>query len=91
MSANSRDLDQAAAEPGATLLLNAREAARLAGISEPSWWRHHAAGLVPDAVKIGRSTRWRRVGWTRCCRRLMLRPTLFLWTLHRRAPWPMRR
>ncbi len=60
MSANSRDLDQAAAEPGATLLLNAREAARLAGISEPSWWRHHAAGLVPDAVKIGRSTRWRR-------------------------------
>jgi len=41
------------------LLLRACEAARLCGISLPSWWRLVAAAKVPAAIKIGHSTRWR--------------------------------
>jgi len=52
MSAN----DQAAGEP---LLVGAPEAARLSGISEPTWWRLHSAARVPAPVKLGGRTLWR--------------------------------
>jgi predicted DNA-binding transcriptional regulator AlpA len=49
--------------PGAAkhlpLLLTARQAAELCGVSEATWWRLHAAAKCPAPVKIGNSTRWR--------------------------------
>src|SRR5262245_35799282 len=44
------------AEP---LLVGAAEAGRLCGRSEASWWRDHAAGRIPAAVKLGGRTLWR--------------------------------
>jgi predicted DNA-binding transcriptional regulator AlpA len=41
------------------LLLTARQAAELCGVSEATWWRLHAAAKCPAPVKIGGSTRWR--------------------------------
>jgi predicted DNA-binding transcriptional regulator AlpA len=41
------------------LLVTARRAAGLCGLSEATWWRLHASGKCPAPVKIGKSTRWR--------------------------------
>lgn len=41
-------------------LISAREAAGLCGRSERSWRTWDAAGLIPQPVRIGRSTLWRR-------------------------------
>lgn len=29
------------------------------GLSKPTLWRHHEAGLIPAGCKIGRAVRWR--------------------------------
>ena len=55
----------AAAEPA--LLLPARQAAALCGVSPATWWRWEAAGKIPAAVRIGSTVRWRRAeleAWT---------------------------
>ena len=38
--------------------VSAAEAARLAGVSEASWWRFHAAGKVPRPNRLGHRTLW---------------------------------
>ena len=45
---------------GPPLLLDAEQAAALAGVSRSHWWSLHSAALVPFPVKLGRATRWRR-------------------------------
>ena len=42
-----------------SLLISAKEAARLVGFGEASWWRMHAAGRVPAPIKLGGKTQWR--------------------------------
>jgi predicted DNA-binding transcriptional regulator AlpA len=42
------------------LLLDAEYASALSGISVIQWWRMHAAAQVPECIKIGRRTLWRR-------------------------------
>jgi predicted DNA-binding transcriptional regulator AlpA len=42
------------------LLLPARQAAALCGVSEATWWRLHSAGRVPAPVRLGGRTLWRR-------------------------------
>ena len=44
------------------LLLPAREAATLCGVSERTWHSWDAGARVPQAVEIGRSKFWRREG-----------------------------
>jgi predicted DNA-binding transcriptional regulator AlpA len=39
--------------------VSAGKAARLAGVSEATWWRLHAAGKVPRPNKLGCRTLWR--------------------------------
>jgi predicted DNA-binding transcriptional regulator AlpA len=51
--------DPSLAAPALSLLLSARQAAKLCGVSEATWWRLHAAAKCPAPVKIGSSTRWR--------------------------------
>ena len=46
----------------APLLLSAREAAHLCGLSRTTWWSLHAAGRVPFPVHLGRRTLWRTQG-----------------------------
>jgi predicted DNA-binding transcriptional regulator AlpA len=38
--------------------VSAAEAARIAGVSESSWWRLHASGQVPAPNKLGGRTLW---------------------------------
>jgi predicted DNA-binding transcriptional regulator AlpA len=60
--APDRDAVRGVATPPAALaplLVPARVAGPLCGRSEASWWRDHAAALIPAPVKIGHSTRWR--------------------------------
>ena len=41
------------------LLVNAQEAARLAGISERHWWALHSSGRIgPRPIALGRAKRW---------------------------------
>jgi predicted DNA-binding transcriptional regulator AlpA len=42
------------------MLVDAVEAARLAGVSRAAWWAFHGRGLVPAPVRLGRRTLWRR-------------------------------
>jgi predicted DNA-binding transcriptional regulator AlpA len=35
-------------------------AARLTGVSRATWWRLHAAGKTPAAIKLGRKVLWNR-------------------------------
>jgi predicted DNA-binding transcriptional regulator AlpA len=53
------------------LLLTARQAGELCGVSEATWWRLHAAAKCPASIKIGNSTRWRieelRAWINACC------------------------
>ena len=49
-----------------SLLIPDTVAAALAGIGRSTWWRLHAAGKTPAAIKMGRSVRWNRaeiVAW----------------------------
>ena len=41
-------------------LLTTREAARLCGLGERTFWRHSHSGAAPAPVRIGGSTRYRR-------------------------------
>ena len=41
-------------------LLNSAEAAEIVGVAERSWHRHVSVGRAPQAIRIGRSARWRR-------------------------------
>ena len=41
------------------LLVGAREAGRLCGRSEASWWRDHAAKRIPAPIRLGGRTLWR--------------------------------
>lgn len=41
------------------LLLSAKAAAALCGVSLRTWRSWDAAGKIPRAIRIGRSTRWR--------------------------------
>ncbi len=43
-----------------SVLLDAREAWTLCGLSKSSWYKHLAAGRIPRPVKIGGALRWRR-------------------------------
>jgi predicted DNA-binding transcriptional regulator AlpA len=45
--------------PPSPLLVTARQAAQLCGVSVATWWRWEAAGRTPAAVRLGGSTRWR--------------------------------
>lgn len=45
----------------AKLLLSAKEAAALCGISVRQWWRWNAVGRVPEPVRIGATKRWRSI------------------------------
>lgn len=42
------------------LLLDAKDAARLCGVSARTWWSLHAAGRCPLPVRLNRRTLWRR-------------------------------
>jgi predicted DNA-binding transcriptional regulator AlpA len=44
--------------PAAPLLVDAREAARLCGVSRATWWALHSSGRVPLPVRLGRRTLW---------------------------------
>jgi len=52
----------------APLLVDARQAAGLCGVSPATWWRWDAASRIPAAVRIGAGgVRWRRAeleSWT---------------------------
>jgi prophage regulatory protein len=41
------------------LLLAARQAAALCGVSVATWWRWRAAGCCPAPVRVGGCVRWR--------------------------------
>jgi excisionase family DNA binding protein len=41
-------------------LLTTREAARLCGLGERTFWRHTHSGVAPAPVRIGGSARYRR-------------------------------
>lgn len=43
-----------------TLLLPAKEAARLCGLGLATWYRRVSAGQTPGPVRIGGAVRWRR-------------------------------
>jgi predicted DNA-binding transcriptional regulator AlpA len=51
-------LDVAGTSP-APLLLTAPQAAALCNTSLRTWWAWDAAGKIPRAIRIGRSTFWR--------------------------------
>jgi predicted DNA-binding transcriptional regulator AlpA len=56
------------------LLIRADTAAALCSVSIRQWWRWDATGLVPRAIQIGPTKRWRReelMAWIRggCSRR----------------------
>ena len=40
-------------------LIDVERLAGITGLSKPTLWRHHEAGLIPAGVKIGRAVRWR--------------------------------
>ncbi len=43
-----------------TMLIDARAAWTLCGLSKSSWYKNLSAGRVPRPVKIGGALRWRR-------------------------------
>ena len=45
--------------PVAPLLLDARAASALCGVSVRTWWALHSAGRTPLPVRLGRRTLWR--------------------------------
>ena len=45
--------------PVAPLLLDARAASALCGVSVRTWWALHSAGKTPLPVRLGRRTLWR--------------------------------
>lgn len=48
------------------LLINAKEAARMCGVSISTWYNLVSSGRTPDSVRICRNVRWRRgdlEGW----------------------------
>ena len=46
-------------------LIDVGELSRVTGLSKPTLWRHHEAGLIPPGMKIGRAVRWRLADITR--------------------------
>ncbi len=54
--------ERATAASFAPLLVDAKGAARLCGVSMRTWWSLHAAGKIPLPVRLGRRTLWRATG-----------------------------
>ena len=50
----------ASSNPSQPLLIPASEAAHLCGRSVASWWRDLRAGRVPEPIRLGGKTLWRR-------------------------------
>ena len=48
-----------ATAPVAPLLMDARAASALCGVSVRTWWALHSAGRTPLPVRLGRRTLWR--------------------------------
>lgn len=46
--------------PSECMLIDAREAWTLCGLSKSSWYKNLASGRIPRPVKIGGALRWRR-------------------------------
>ena len=60
-------MTEALTQAPAPLLVDAKEAARLCGIAESTFWALHSAGKVPMPVRLGRRTLWRAAelaAWT---------------------------
>jgi predicted DNA-binding transcriptional regulator AlpA len=51
--------------PAQLRLIDVGELSRVTGLSKPTLWRHHEAGLIPSGMKIGRAVRWRLADITR--------------------------
>jgi excisionase family DNA binding protein len=43
-----------------SILIDAKEAAALCGVSVSTWYNLLASGKVPKPVRLGRSVKWRR-------------------------------
>ena len=43
----------------AARMIDVGELSQVTGLSKPTLWRHHEAGLIPAGCKIGRAVRWR--------------------------------
>ncbi len=41
------------------LLVDAKDVARMLGVSTRTLWRHVSSGQMPQPVRFGKSTRWR--------------------------------
>lgn len=41
------------------LLLRAKDASAICGLSVSTWYEYQAAGRIPPSIKIGRARRWR--------------------------------
>ena len=64
-SAEDRMDERSARSPSlapAPLLVDARQAAALCGVSERTWWALSSAGKTPLPVRLGRRTLWRAAG-----------------------------
>lgn len=47
------------AHPVEPLLLRAKEAAHLCGLSVSTWYEFRSAGRIPPSIKIGKARLWR--------------------------------
>lgn len=56
----TRFLAENAGEPTTALLISDHTAAALLGISRATLWRRVKDGTLPQPVKIGAATRWKR-------------------------------
>ena len=41
------------------LLVDAKDAATLCGVSRSGWWKLHSSGRCPLPIRLGRKTLWR--------------------------------
>ncbi|MBE7462976.1 MAG: AlpA family phage regulatory protein [Planctomycetes bacterium] len=59
--AQSADSDAAPTHRDLPLLLGAKTAAELVGVSESTFWKLHSQGRIPNPMRLGgRVVRWRR-------------------------------
>ena len=56
MSSNKQSPEPLPVEP---LLLRAKEASALCGLSKSSWYEYMSAGRIPPSIKIGKARLWR--------------------------------
>ena len=60
--------EKTATAPIAPMLLDAKAAAKVCGVSVRTWWALHAAGKTPLPVRLGRRTLWRAEELAAWCR-----------------------